>query len=61
MFSPIMRSKETDIVRDTKAIIETHVAAKTYYNCFWRINKDTKIRFYYRGGRNRLVVWVCRD
>ena len=32
IFCPLSRSQENNIVSDTKAIIETHVAEKRYYN-----------------------------
>ena len=39
-----MRSQEDYIVSDTKAIIETHVATKHYYNYSERITENTTIR-----------------
>ena len=37
MYSPIMRSQENDIVSSIKAILETHVAVRRYYNYSERI------------------------
>ena len=42
-----MRSQENYIVSATKAIIETHVATKHYYNYSERITEKTTIRFHY--------------
>ena len=47
MFSTIIKSQENDIVSATKALIETHVAAKRYYNNSERIIKMTTIRVHY--------------
>ena len=47
MFSLIIRSQGNDIVSATKEIIETHVAAKIYYNYFERTIKNTTIRVHY--------------
>ena len=42
-----MRSQENYIFPATKAIIETHVAAKRYYNYSERIIEKTTIIFHY--------------
>ena len=39
-----MRSQENYIVSSTKAIIETHVATKNYYNYSERITEKTTTR-----------------
>ena len=46
-FFPIIRSQVNDIVSDTKAIIETHVAVKLYYNYTEKIIKNTTIIVHY--------------
>ena len=48
MFSPIKMSQENDLVSVTKAIIETHVAAKRYPNYSERIIKKTTIIVHYK-------------
>ena len=47
MFPPRMSIQEKDIVSATKAIIETHVAAKRYYNFSGRTIENTTIRVHY--------------
>ena len=46
--SPILRIQENDIISANKAIIETHVAAKRYYNYSERTIKNTTIRDHYK-------------
>ena len=47
-----MRSQENDIVSATKAIIETHIYAMSYYNYFKRTIKNTTIRVHYTMATN---------
>ena len=47
MFFPSMRIQENDIISSNKEIIETHVAAKRYYNYSKRIIEKTTIRVHY--------------
>ena len=42
--SPIIRSQKNDVVSATKAIIETHISTKCYYNYSERIIEQTTTR-----------------
>ena len=43
-----MRSPENDIVSDKKVIIETHLAARLYYNYSEKTLENTSIRVHYK-------------
>ena len=47
MFSPVMKTQENNIVSATKAILETHIAAKRFHNYPEKIIKKTRIRVQY--------------
>ena len=47
MFSLMTRSQEKDTISATKFIIETHIAAKRYYNYSRGIIRKTATRVHY--------------